>query len=135
MLFFDLVDGCPGDDFLRVDDKIRAGQGKFFRTHRIDRPCDYLGKGIPFFYREHGRKVCRRIAGHHKCDLKGGQAHEHIRRGDVPDIGIGFLVAEVADPGFVFVDHYHALMFLVELKNDVVAVRAAAKNAVFYRFC
>ena len=62
VLLLDLEDRGPGNHFLRVEDKIRAGSGKFLAVHRIDDPGDDLHEGIPFLDREDCREVC--IAAH-----------------------------------------------------------------------
>ena len=48
---------------------------------------------------------------------KGGKPSEQVRRGDVALVGIVFLVAEVADPGFVLVDHHHALVLFCQSRG------------------
>jgi hypothetical protein len=70
---------------------------------------------------------------HDERDLEQRKPCKHIGGGNIALVRVEFLVAEVADAGLIPVSNDHALMIFCQLENNVVTVRPAPENAVFYR--
>ena len=133
MLFPDLEDGSTGHDFLRVENKIRSGRGELLSVHRVDRTGNDLNRGIPFPDGENCFEVRVTVPGHNERDLEQRQPREHVGGGDIAQVRVELLVAEMADAGLILVGHDYTLVLFCELKDDIVTVRPAPENAVFYR--